>query len=177
LQLTDENVDLVSAGIDVAVRIGELKDSSLIARQIGLTRRRVFAAPSYLERHGVPLTPKDLTDHNCLVFNQLEHFASWRFEHNGRWNSVQVSGNVRSNNSEAVRQLVLNGLGVSLSPLWLFRQDLREGRVVAILESYSPASLPIHAVTPPDRRQSARVRAFIDYLRDAFARDSDICLT
>ncbi|MHC8381358.1 LysR substrate-binding domain-containing protein [Pseudomonas sp. LB3P14] len=97
-------------------------------------------------------SPKDLTDHNCLVFIQLEHFASWRFEHNGRWNSVQVSGNVRSNNSEAVRQMVLNGLGVSLSPLWLFRQDLREGRVVALLESYSPASLPIHAVTPPDRR-------------------------
>lgn len=91
----------MSAGIDVAVRIGELKDSSLIARQIGLTRRRVFAALSYLEGHGVPSTPKDLTEHNCLVFNPLEHFASWRFEHNGRWNSVQVSGNVRSNNSEA----------------------------------------------------------------------------
>jgi DNA-binding transcriptional LysR family regulator len=176
LQLNDENVDLVSAGIDVAVRIGELKDSSLIARQIGLTRRRVFAAPNYLDRHGVPSTPTDLTDHNCLVFNQLEHFASWRFEHNGRWNSVQVSGNVRSNNSEAVRQMVLNGLGVSLSPLWLFRQDLREGRVVELLEKYSPASLPIHAVTPPDRKQSARVRAFTDYLRDAFAGDSDICL-
>jgi len=176
LQLNDENVDLVSAGIDVAVRIGELKDSSLIARQIGLTRRRVFAAPNYLDRHGVPSTPTDLTDHNCLVFNQLEHFASWRFEHNGRWNSVQVSGNVRSNNSEAVRQMVLNGLGVSLSPLWLFRQDLREGRVVELLEKYSPASLPIHAVTPPDRKQSARVRAFTDYLRDAFAEDSDICL-
>lgn len=176
LQLNDENVDLVSAGIDVAVRIGELKDSGLIARQIGLTRRRVFAAPNYLERYGVPSTPMDLTDHNCLVFNQLEHFASWRFEHNGRWSSVQVSGNVRSNNSEAVRQMVLNGLGVSLSPLWLFRQDLREGRVVELLESYSPVSLPIHAVTPPDRRQSARVRAFTDYLRDAFAEDSDICL-
>lgn len=176
MQLSDENVDLLSAGIDVAVRIGELKDSGLLARKIGLTRRCVFAAPSYLERHGVPATPNDLARHNCLVFNQLEHFASWRFEHNGRWHSVQVSGNVRSNNSEAIRQMVLSGLGVSLSPSWLFRQDLSEGRVVAILESYVPASLPIHAVTLPDRRQSARVRAFTDYLRDAFAGDSDVCL-
>ena len=176
LQFNDENVDLVSAGIDVAVRIGELKDSGLIARKIGLARRRVFAAPDYLVRNGAPLTPTELTHHNCLVFNQLEHFASWRFEHNGKWDSVQVSGNVRSNNSEAVRQMVLNGLGVSLSPLWLFRQDLIDGRVVELLKSYSPVALPIHTVTPPDRRQSARVRAFIDYLRDAFAEDSDICL-
>jgi DNA-binding transcriptional LysR family regulator len=85
LQLSDENVDLVSEGIDVAVRIGELKDSSLVARQIGLTRRRVFAAPTYLEQHGVPATPDDLRFHNCLVFNQLEHFDSWSFEHGGQW--------------------------------------------------------------------------------------------
>ncbi|KAA0987292.1 LysR family transcriptional regulator [Pseudomonas sp. ANT_J12] len=176
LQLSDENVDLISEGIDVAVRIGELKDSSLIARPIGLTRRRVFAAPSYLEQHGVPAAPDDLSDHNCLAFNQLEHFDSWRFEHDGQWRSVQIKGNVRSNNSEAIRQMVLSGLGVSLSPSWLFREDLQAGRVVALLDGYTPPSLPIHALFAPDRRQSARVRAFTDYLRDAFAVDDDVCL-
>lgn len=176
LQLSDENVDLVSEGIDVAVRIGELKDSSLVARQIGLTRRRVFAAPGYLEQHGVPATPDDLSAHNCLVFNQLEHFDNWRFEHGGQWHSVQVKGNVRSNNSEAIRQMVLSGLGLSLSPAWLFCEDQQAGRVVAVLEGHTPAPLPIHAVFPPDRRQSARVRAFTDYLRDAFARDGDVCM-
>jgi DNA-binding transcriptional LysR family regulator len=176
LQLSDENVDLISEGIDVAVRIGELKDSSLVARPIGLTRRRVFAAPSYLEQHGVPAAPDDLSDHNCLVFNQLEHFDSWRFEHDGQWRSVQVKGNVRSNNSEAIRQMVLSGLGLSLSPSWLFREDLQAGRVVALLDGYTPSSLPIHALFAPDRRQSARVRAFTDYLRDAFAVDDDVCL-
>jgi DNA-binding transcriptional LysR family regulator len=176
LQLSDENVDLISEGIDVAVRIGELKDSSLIARPIGLTRRRVFAAPSYLEQHGVPAAPDDLSDHNCLAFNQLEHFDSWRFEHDGQWRSVQVKGNVRSNNSEAIRQMVLSGLGLSLSPSWLFREDLQAGRVVALLDGYTPPSLPIHALFAPDRRQSARVRAFTDYLRDAFAVDDDVCL-
>ncbi|MDN3219742.1 LysR family transcriptional regulator [Pseudomonas nunensis] len=176
LQLSDENVDLVSEGIDVAVRIGELKDSSLIARQIGLTKRRVFAAPGYLEQNGVPATPDELSAHNCLVFNQLEHFDSWRFEHAGEWQSVQVKGNVRSNNSEAIRQMVLSGLGLSLSPSWLFREDLQAGRVVAVLDGYTPSWLPIHAVFPPDRRQSARVRAFTDYLRDAFAVDGDVCI-
>jgi DNA-binding transcriptional LysR family regulator len=176
LQLNDENVDLVSEGIDVAVRIGQLKDSSLVARQIGLTRRRVFAAPTYLEQYGVPVTPDELSDHNCLVFNQLEHFDSWSFEHCGKWSSVQVKGNVRSNNSESIRQMVLSGLGISLSPSWLFREDLQAGRALALLEGYTPSSLPIHAVSPPDRRQSARVRAFTDYLRDAFAVDGDVCI-
>ncbi|KOY02438.1 LysR family transcriptional regulator [Pseudomonas nunensis] len=176
LQLSDENVDLVSEGIDVAVRIGELKDSSLVARQIGLTKRRVFAAPGYLEQNGIPATPNELSAHNCLVFNQLEHFDSWRFEHAGEWQSVQVKGNVRSNNSEAIRQMVLSGLGLSLSPSWLFREDLQAARVVAVLDGYTPSSLPIHAVFPPDRRQSARVRAFTDYLRDAFAVDGDVCI-
>lgn len=176
LQLSDENVDLVSEGIDVAVRIGELKDSGLIARPIGLTRRRVFAAPSYLEQHGVPATPDDLSDHNCLVFNQLEQSDHWRFEHSGQSRTIQVQGNVRSNNSEAIRQMVLSGLGLSLSPSWLFREDVQAGRVLALLNEYTPSSLPIHAVFPADRRQSARVRAFIDYLRDAFALDDDVCL-
>jgi len=176
LQLADENVDLVSEGIDIAVRIGELKDSSLVARQIGLTKRQVFAAPDYLEQFGVPATPDELRVHNCLVFNQLEHFGNWRFEHRREWIGVQVKGNVRSNNSESIREMVLSGLGISLSPSWLFREDLQAGRVVALLDGYTPASLPIHAVSPADRRQSARVRAFTDYLRDAFAMDSDVCL-
>jgi DNA-binding transcriptional LysR family regulator len=176
LQLSDENVDLVSEGIDVAVRIGELKDSGLIARQIGLTKRRVFAAPGYLEQFGVPATPDDLGNHNCLVFNQLKHSDHWSFEHNGDWSEVQVKGNVRSNNSESIRQMVLSGLGISLSASWLFREDVQAGRVVALLEGYTPSSMPIHAVSPADRRQSARVRAFTDYLRDAFAIDNDVCI-
>lgn len=176
LQLSDENVDLVSQGIDVAVRIGVLKDSSLIARQIGLTKRKVFAAPSYLEHFGVPATPGELSSHNCLIFNQLEHADSWRFQHNSTWHAVRVTGNVRSNNSESIRQMVLSGLGVSLSPSWLFREDVIAGRVVPVLEDYLPSSLPIHAVSLMDRRQSARVRAFTEYLRDAFAIDDDVCI-
>ena len=176
LQLSDGVVDLVHEGIDVAIRIGELKDSSLVARLLGQTRRQLFAAPAYLDRYGVPTTLDGLTEHNCLVFNQLENSSNWRFEHRGKLHSVQVKGNVRSNNSEAIRQMVLDGLGISLSPSWLFREDLNAGRVRPILEMHSPSTMPIHAVSPPDRRQSARVRALVDYLRDAFATDADTCL-
>ncbi|MFJ3487523.1 LysR family transcriptional regulator [Pseudomonas sp. NPDC090202] len=167
LLLSDQNVELVSEGIDVAIRIGELKDSSLIARHLGVTRRLMVAAPAYLQKRGTPQTPDDLIRHNCLLFNLLEDFDSWTF--NDGQSSVQVRGNVRSNNSEAIRQMVLSGLGISLSPSWLYCRDIEAGRVVQILPDYVPASLPINALLPANRRQSARVRAFVDFLAEAFA--------
>lgn len=167
LLLSDQNVELVSEGIDVAIRIGELKDSSLIARHLGVTRRLMVAAPAYLQTHGTPQTSDDLSRHNCLLFNLLEDFDTWTF--NDGQSSVQVRGNVRSNNSEAIRQMVLSGLGISLSPSWLYRRDIEAGRVVQILPAYVPASLPINALLPANRRQSARVRAFVDFLAEAFA--------
>jgi DNA-binding transcriptional LysR family regulator len=172
LLLSDQNVDLVSEGMDVAIRIGELKDSNLIARQIGLTRRLLVAAPDYLQRHGTPQTADELSGHNCVLFNLLEDFDTWVFD--GGQQHVRVRGNVRSNNSEAIRQMVLNGLGISLSPSWLYRQDLAAGRVVQLLPQLSPVALPIHALCPANRRQSARVRTFVEFLAEAFEKDTDL---
>ena len=172
LLLSDQNVDLVSEGMDVAIRIGELKDSSLIARQIGLTRRLLVAAPGYLERHGTPQAAEELSLHNCILFNLLADFDTWVFDA-GQYH-VQVKGNVRSNNSEAIRQMVLSGLGISLSPTWLYRRDLALGRVVQMLPDLLPPALPIHALLPANRRQSARVRAFVDYLAEGFNADPDL---
>ncbi|MDD1964314.1 LysR family transcriptional regulator [Pseudomonas putida] len=172
LLLSDQNVDLVSEGMDVAIRIGELKDSSLIARQIGLTRRLLVAAPDYLERHGTPQTAEELSLHNCILFNLLADFDTWVFDA-GQYH-VQVKGNVRSNNSEAIRQMVLSGLGISLSPTWLYRRDIAQGRVVQVLPDLIPSALPIHALLPANRRQSARVRAFVDYLAEGFRADADL---
>jgi len=172
LLLSDQNVDLVSEGMDVAIRIGELKDSSLIARQIGLTRRLLVAAPGYLERHGTPQAAEELSLHNCILFNLLADFDTWVFDA-GQYH-VQVKGNVRSNNSEAIRQMVLSGLGISLSPTWLYRRDLALGRVVQVLPDLTPSALPIHALLPANRRQSARVRAFVDYLAEGFNADPDL---
>lgn len=164
LQLSDRNEDLVSEGIDVSLRIGELPASGMIARNLGQMRRLVLAAPTYLDAHGTPRTPEDLTRHNCLVFTRLPDAGTWTFSRDGREQSVRVGGNARSNSSEAIREMVLSGLGVSLSPDWLFSADLAAGRVVPLLRGFTPRPLPIHALSPANRRQSARVRAFVEFL-------------
>lgn len=164
LRLSDRHEDLLAEGVDVAIRIGEPRDSNLIARHLGLTRRLTVAAPAYLARHGEPTTPEQLVDHNCLVFSELPEPRRWRYRRGARWQAIDVDGNLSSNSSEAIRELVLAGSGIALSPLWLFAEDLRAGRVRALLADYVCEALPIQALLPANRRQSARVRAFLDYL-------------
>jgi DNA-binding transcriptional LysR family regulator len=167
LQLSDQNQDLVSEGLDVTFRIGELNDSGLIARRIGTTHRVTIATPAYLKQYGQPQTPEELSGHNCLQFNLLNSQNLWVYEKDTTRHEVRIKGNAQSNNSEAIREMVLGGLGIALSPVWLFSEDLRAGRVTAILQDYTAQSLPIHAVSPANRRQSARVKAFIDYMSQA----------
>jgi DNA-binding transcriptional LysR family regulator len=167
LQLNDQNQDLVSEGLDVTFRIGPLNDSGLIARHIGTTHRVTVATPAYLKQHGQPQTPQQLSEHNCLLFNLLNSQNLWIYERDGQRYEVRIKGNAQSNNSEAIREMVLGGLGIALSPVWLFSEDLKAGRVTAILQNYTAQSLPIHAVSPANRRQSARVKAFVDYMSQA----------
>ncbi|AOE78648.1 LysR family transcriptional regulator [Pseudomonas lurida] len=174
LQLNDHLQDMVSEGLDVTLRIGELRDSGLIARRIGTTHRVTLASPAYLARHPAPKSLQDLSQHNCLLFNLLSSQNQWVYEKNGARHSVRIAGNAQSNNSEAVREMVLTGLGIALSPLWLFYDDLKAGRVVALLQDYTAQSLPIHAVAAPNRRQSARVKAFVDYMADALAQAPEL---
>jgi len=171
LQLSDQNQDLVEEGLDVSLRIGELGDSNLIARRIGDTRRITVASAAYLARRGEPQTPEQLSEHNCLQFNLLSSQNLWHYEKDAQRYSVRIKGNAQSNNSEAIREMVLGGLGIALSPVWLFAEDLQAGRVSAILPGYQTQSLPIHAVFPANRRQSARVKAFVDYMSDALLND------
>ncbi|WP_172901574.1 LysR family transcriptional regulator [Pseudomonas izuensis] len=167
LQLSDQNQDLVSEGLDVTFRIGALNDSGLIARHIGITHRVTVATPDYLVQHGLPQTPEELSRHNCLLFNLLTSQNFWIYEKDTQRYEVRIKGNAQSNNSEAIREMVLGGLGIALSPVWLFSEDLKAGRVTAILQEYTAQSLPIHAVSPANRRQSARVKAFVDYMSQA----------
>jgi len=167
LQLSDQNQDLVSEGLDVSFRIGELNDSGMIARHIGTTHRATVAAPDYLKQHKTLQTPQDLSEHNCLQFNLLNSQNLWVYEKDAQRHEVRIKGNAQSNNSEAIREMVLGGLGIALSPVWLFSEDLKAGRVTAILKDYSAQPLPIHAVSPANRRQSARVKAFVDYMSQA----------
>ncbi|WP_248281455.1 LysR family transcriptional regulator [Aromatoleum petrolei] len=175
LQLDDGFTDLVAAGIDVAFRVGELKDSRLIARRIGTAHRATLASPAYLERHGEPRHPDELRKHNCLIYTGLATLDEWSYvDADGLPRVVRVDGNFQSNSSEAIRQAVCEGLGISYSPLWTFGDDLRAGRVKAILTRFRPPSLPLNVVFQPARRPSLKVNSFVNYFSEAFSRDPDI---
>ncbi|MBC3346687.1 LysR family transcriptional regulator [Pseudomonas sp. SWRI196] len=166
LKLNDQNEDVLKENIDVAIRIGVVKNEGLVAVSLGASPRRVYAAPAYLQQHGTPLEPADLARHNCLGFTLLEHYDVWRFDQQDKQHRVMIRGNVTSNSSEAIREMVLSGLGISLSPQWLFAADVRQGTVSSLLDAYQPVALPISAVFSQDRRRSARTRAFVDFLRE-----------
>lgn len=166
LRLNDQNEDVLKENIDLAIRIGTVKNEGLVAVSLGDSPRRVYASAAYLQRYGTPLEPADLTRHNCLAFTLLEHYDVWRFDQKGQQHCVTIKGNVTSNSSEAIREMVLSGLGICLSPQWLFAADLRQGTVSQLLGDYQPTALPINAVFSSDRRRSARTRAFVDFLRE-----------
>jgi DNA-binding transcriptional LysR family regulator len=172
LLLSDRFVDLVEEGADVSVRIGELSDSALIARRLGLARRVTVATPGYFERVGEPAVPEDLRSHNCLVYTQLATADEWRFTGVEGERKVRVSGNFRANVSDAVREAVLSGLGVSMSPVWLFADALRDGRVRATLRDWEPPPLPIQAVWPAVRLPSPKIRRFVEFLAEELRADT-----
>jgi DNA-binding transcriptional LysR family regulator len=172
LPLTDRFVNLVEEGVDVAVRVGGLADSSLVARRIGGFRRVVCASPRYLKRHGAPKQPADVTAHDCLVFSMLAEADRWRFSVDGRDIAVPVTGRLLSNNQEVLLQAALDSCGIMLAPSWLVRDHVAKGRLRLILEDFEPEPTPIHILYPHARLLSAKVRALIDYLAGQW-RDED----
>jgi DNA-binding transcriptional LysR family regulator len=175
LQLDDGFVDLVVGGIDVAFRVGELKDSRLIARRIGTAHRAALASPDYLARHGEPHTPHELRDHQCIVYTGLANLSEWNFQdEEGRQHTVRVNGHLQSNSSEAIRQAVVEGLGICYTPQWVYGDDIRAGRVKPILTRYRLPPLPLNVVFQPARRPSIKISHFVSFFADAFSRDPDI---
>ncbi len=169
LSMSDAFVDLVGEGLDLVVRVGMLEDPSLIARRIGTTRRVTVASADYLRRHGVPATPADLMRHQCVVYTRLATGNRWQFAGPEGPVTVAVHGRFRANNSEAVREAVINGAGIAVIPVWLFTDEIATGRVRIILDAFEPSMLPIHAVYSSRRQVSAKVRAMIDFLAASFA--------
>lgn len=170
LSMDDAFVDLVGHGLDLAVRVGELGDPTLIARRIGTTRRVTVAAADYLERYGVPETPADLLHHDCIVYTRLTTGNRWHFDGPDGPMAVDVHGRFRADNSEAVREAVIESAGIAVIPVWLFRDEIKSGRVRIVLQAFDPKPLPIHAVYSSRRHQSAKVRAMIEFLAAEFER-------
>jgi DNA-binding transcriptional LysR family regulator len=170
LQIADRKIDLVEEGVDVAVRVGDLRDSALKARRLATARRICAASPEYLAAHGTPQTPEDLQRHNCILFSLLATGSLWPFE----GQPVEVRGNFRVNSPEGVRSAVLDGLGVGLMPYLLFDDALAKGHVVQLLKDWRIPPLPINALYPAKRLLPRRASVFMDFLAEAFANDGSL---
>jgi DNA-binding transcriptional LysR family regulator len=169
LKLDDAFVDLIAEGVDVAVRIGELADSRLVATKLGEFRRLLVASEDYL-RSAKPLAaPQDLSVHTCILYTGRDA-RRWTFEGPGSARAViDVAGNFQSNSSQALRAAILSGLGIGFAPEMLIGDDLKRGALVEPLPAWRGPAQPIHALVPAHRRSPAKARAFVEHLR-AFMR-------
>ena len=164
--LTDTVVDLLEDRADVAIRVGPLKSSQLVARKLGESRMMLVASPAYLTAHGTPQTPGDLARHNLLGFSFARQSNGWPFrDADGSASAVVPTGNALVSDGESMRLLVLTGLGISRLSLFHIGPDVEAGRLVPVLEAYNPGDTEsIHAVYVGGGHLPARVRAFLDYL-------------
>ena len=171
ISLTDHHVDLVEDGIDVAIRIGALTDTSLIARRIRDYRRLILASPDYWQKHGVPQHPSELSEHNCLTYAYFAGGRTWRLNApEGGEITVRVGGSLNANNGEILIRAAEAGLGVIQSPSFMCDQSVAEGRLVPALEEFGFEPIGLHAVFPHARNLSTKVRVFVDFLVERFGR-------
>ncbi|WP_441229077.1 LysR family transcriptional regulator [Tardiphaga sp. 215_C5_N2_1] len=164
--LTDLVVDLLEERADVAIRVGLMRESRLLARKLGESRMVVVAAPSYLAERGTPKTPDDLADHNLLRFGFAKWENGWPFKIGGETIAVMPSGNALVSDGEAMQHLAVAGMGLARLARFHVKADIKAGRLVPVLEAFNPGDIePIHAVFVGHGGQlPARVRAFLDYL-------------
>lgn len=164
LKVSDRPVDLLAEGLDLAVRIRELPDSSLRARRLGELRVVVFGAVGYLAAHGRPQRPEDLARHDCVIRLTDGQAEIWPFRVKGRRKGIRVSGRFRTNSTAAMHAAVARGIGLGLAPLWQIRDLVEQGAAEIVLEAFEATRIPIHAVWPPTRFPPAKTRLFIDFL-------------
>lgn len=175
LRLSDAPANLVDEAIDVAIRIGSLDpQSNLVARKLAAHERVLCASPAYLAAHGAPETPAALAAHDCLQFAFGDSRGTWRLQAaGGDAEDVEVRGVVHANNSEVLRQAALGGMGIAMLARWLVQRDLRAGALVQVMPGYrvNPGAMDVrlYALYPASRRNSAKIRAFVDLLADHLA--------
>jgi DNA-binding transcriptional LysR family regulator len=167
--LSDRRVDLIEEGLDLAVRIGAMPESGLIARKLASDRIAICGSPAYLAQHGVPQTPADLSRHNCLLYSYAATGDEWRMTGPDGEHAVKVSGTLRATSGEMIKLAALGDIGLMRQPLFLAAADIRAGRLVEVLTEYQTFDLGIYAVYPSRKHLSAKVRTFVDFLAESFA--------
>ncbi len=167
----DRVVNLMDEGLDVAIRIGDLPDSSLIAVRAGTVRRVVFASPGYLKKYGLPQHPDDLSGHRLIQSLALGASQEWPFRENGKPVSIRVEPRIRMNTNDAVIEMAVRGWGLSRLLSYQIAPDLAGGRLQTVLSEFELPPLPIHVVHQEGRMVSAKVRSFVDYMVERLRAD------
>lgn len=171
MDLNDRLVDIVGEGYDMAIRIGQLADSSLIARQIAPVQMVACASPAYLKQRGKPQTPMDLKQHDCLLYGHSGS-VEWTFANpeSGKPLHIPVKGRLRANNGELGCTAAIAGLGIVLLPTFIVGEALRGKQLLTLLDRYAPPPLTIYAIYPQHRQASLAIKAFSDFLRTTFGK-------
>lgn len=172
ISLSDERRDLIANNIDVAVWMGHLPDSEIVARRLSPSRRMVCGSPAYFERYGVPRTPEDLRRHNCLLYTARSYGNRWGFNRDGQQEEIEVQGSLRTDNALVLLSAALSGIGLIVVHEWMVRLDISQGRLAAVLGDYTvhprPGDAELYAVFPSSRGLSRKVRVFVDFLVGLF---------
>lgn len=172
LNMDDKVVEMVKGGFDVGIRIGELKDSSLIAKKLVDCKSVMCASPEYIAKFGKPNTPLEIAHHNCIYYSLFQSGIEWRFFHNGVKISVEPKGNFIVNNSDAIAEVLLQGLGICQIPTFIVHQHLANGKLVRLLEDYELPNHAIYALYPERKHLPEKVRAFIEYISEKLGNGS-----
>lgn len=172
LDFDDRAVDIIGAGYDLAVRIGHLSDSALMARKLCDSDRVVCCSPAYAKRHGLPASVEDLSRHATIDYANTHASRLWRFEPaepGGEVRVIETRSRIVANNGEAMRDMAIAGLGITVLPRFIVAEALRSGALIAVLQDTAPTCYAIYAVYPPTRHMPRKLRAMIDHLAAAFA--------
>ncbi len=169
LQLTGQSIDLIAEQVDLAIRLGALEDTSLVARSLGESRRLVCASPRYLEQHGIPLAPADLQSHNCLRMSTSHAFNQWRFRTLAGEELITAAGNFVTDNVNALYDYALQGGGIARLSSFMVKQAINEGRLVTLLEQYKTDRQQIHLLYPHRKHLPKKVKVFVNFLLEQYA--------
>lgn len=168
LQLSDQRISIVEEGFDLAIRFGDLEDSSLIARKLVDMSVVVFSTRDYLQRKGIPKHPEALSTHDCLIFSSSVDPTHWKFVQGRRMFAVPIKGSFRSNSPEAIVNMVLSGVGIGRVPVYLVEEHVKNGDVEILFGDLQTNDFALNAIYPPNRHLTSRIRALIDHLVEYF---------
>jgi len=167
----DRVVNLMDEGLDVAIRIGELPDSSLTAVKVGSVRRVFFASPDYIKTHGLPQRPEDLSQHRLIQSTAMGPAPEWTFQINNKRTAIRIDPHIRMNTNDAVIELAVRGWGIAHQLSYQIAPDLAAGRLQTVLGEFEQPSLPIHVVHQEGRMVSGKVRSFVDFMAERLRAD------